>query len=82
MQGSKRNTGSSTEGKENENMRDIVKALVTVPATDGNFMAALHYASKVELEKAINTMKEDINGKHKSRIASCERELRKREKGK
>ena len=63
-------------------MYDIVKALVTVPATDGNFMAALHYASKEELERAINTMKEDINGKHKSRITSCERELRKRESGK
>ncbi len=37
-------------------MRDIVKALVTVPATDGNFMAALHYASKSELEKAISTI--------------------------
>lgn len=58
-------------------MNDTVHALVTLPATDGNFKSRLGRASGNEIEQAIAQMKKS-GGSHKSRITSCERELRRR----
>lgn len=58
---------------------DIVHSLSTLPATDGNFKSALERATNADIEKAIQTMKENA-GQNKSRITACERELRKRSK--
>lgn len=58
---------------------DIVRSLCQLPSTDGNFICRLQRATDEEIRKAINDMRHS-NGKHKSRILACERELRKREK--
>lgn len=60
-------------------MEDMVRALSSLPATDGNFMSCLCRAKNEEISKAIDVMKAS-NGMHKSRISACERELRKRKK--
>lgn len=60
-------------------MNDAVHALVTLPATDGNFKSRLGRASENEIEQAIAQMKKS-GGSHKSRITACERELRRRVK--
>lgn len=59
---------------------DIVFYLCQLPATDGNFKISLRRAKEDEIRCAIEKMQKDTDGKHKSRILACERELRKREK--
>lgn len=56
-----------------------VHTLCVLPATDLNFKSALEKASNEHIQEAIETMKSS-NGQHKSRIAACERELRRRAK--
>ena len=56
-----------------------VHTLCALPATDLNFKSALERASNEHIQEAIEAMKSS-NGQHKSRIAACERELRRREK--
>lgn len=56
-----------------------VHILSVLPATDCNFKSALERASNKHIQDAIDTMKSS-NGQHKSRIAACERELRRRKK--
>lgn len=58
---------------------DIVHSLSTLPANDGNFKSELERATNEQIEKSIQTMKQN-GGQHKSRITACERELRKRNK--
>lgn len=52
---------------------DVIKSLVSLPATDLNFTAELKRATPRQIVLAIETMK-DNGGKNKSRIAACERE--------
>ncbi len=54
-----------------------VSWLTTVPANDVNFKCHLEYATVEELERAIAINKESGA---KSRVAACERELRKRKR--
>ena len=49
---------------------DIIKSLVSLPATDQNFTA--------ELKRA--TQRQNNGGKNKSRIKACERELKRRDR--
>lgn len=56
---------------------NIVHSLTTLPATDLNFVSALQRATEVDIELAIETMKEN-GGQHKTRIKACERELKRR----
>ena len=58
---------------------DIICALCQLPATDIDFVCRLKRATDEEIRKAIDDMQHS-NGKHKSRILACERELRKRRK--
>lgn len=58
-----------------------VCSLCQMPATDGSFISRLQRATDEEIRKAINDMR-NSNGKHKSRILACEKELRKRKRGK
>lgn len=60
-------------------MNDIVRCLVTVPATDGNFISALNRASGKDLLDAIYAMEQN-GGKNKTRMLACSRELRRRAK--
>lgn len=60
-------------------MTDTVHCLSSLPATDGNFLSALSRATDAEISQAICDM-EASGGQHKSRIAACQRELRKRMK--
>lgn len=60
-------------------MNDTVHALVTLPATDLNFVSVLQNASGDKIRSAINFMKAS-DGMHKTRLKACERELRKRER--
>lgn len=56
------------------------RSLITVPANDGNFIAALSYATIDELNRAEKYL---INNPihNKSRLVAVSRELRKRKKG-
>lgn len=56
---------------------DIIKSLVSLPATDQNFTAELKRATQRQIALAIEVMK-DNGGKNKSRIKACERELKRR----
>lgn len=56
-----------------------VHTLRTLPATDCNFKSELERASNEHIQEAIDTMK-SRDRQHKSRIAACERELRRRKK--
>ena len=58
---------------------DNYQTLITVPATDCNFTAALGYASKDELLKA-HYFLEDHPAGNKARLAAVNREIRKRQK--
>lgn len=61
----------------NEN---IVRGWLTaVPPSDGNYISALQRATEAELQEAISVM-EARNGKDKSRITACRRELNRRAK--
>lgn len=56
-----------------------VHILCVLPTTDLNFKSALEKACNEHIQEAIETMKSS-NGQNKSKIAACERELRRREK--
>lgn len=58
---------------------DIIKSLVSLPATDLNFTADLKRATSNQIRLAIETMKNN-GGKNKSRIKACERELKRRDR--
>lgn len=59
---------------------NIVRGWLTaVPPTDSNYTSALKRATDAELQEAIQIM-ESRNGKDKSRIAACHRELKQRVK--
>lgn len=60
-------------------MNDTVHALVTLPATDLNFVSVLQSANADKIRSAINFMKAS-DGMHKGRIKACERELKRRAK--
>lgn len=60
-------------------MLDTVHSLSSLPATDGNFISVLNRAADEEILQAVGVM-ENLSGQHKSRIAACLRELRKRMK--
>lgn len=62
-------------------MREIhpVHTLCALPATDLNFKSTLERSPNEYIQEAIEIMKSS-NGQHKSRIAACERELRRRVK--
>ena len=59
---------------------DNYQTLITVPVADGNFTAALGYASKDELLKAHYYLEDNPAG-NKARLAAVNREIRKRQKG-
>ena len=58
---------------------DTVHALTSLPATDLNFASCLKSATNLQIEMALEVMR-NRDGKDKSRIAACERELRRRVK--
>lgn len=51
--------------------------LTSVPPTDSNYPSALERATDAELQEAIQIM-ESRDGKDKSRITACRRELKRR----
>lgn len=55
-----------------------ISILTSIPTTDGNYQSALKNATSQELKTAIQTM-ESSGGKHKSRITTCKRALKKLE---
>ena len=58
---------------------DPVHALTSLPATDLNFVSCLKGATNLQIEMALEVMR-NRDGKDKSRIAACERELKRRNK--
>lgn len=58
---------------------DVIKGLMSLPATDLNFKANLERATSNQIRLAIEIM-EQSGGKNKGRIAACKRELKKRDK--
>lgn len=62
-----------------ENCSVVNAWLTSVPPTDSNYSSALQRATDAELQEAIHVM-ESRNGKDKSRIAACQREVNRRAK--
>ena len=58
---------------------DTVHALTSLPATDLNFVSCLKGATDLQIEMALEVMR-NREGKDKGRIAACERELKRRNK--
>ena len=58
---------------------DTVQALTSLPATDLNFVSCLKGATNLQIEMALEVMR-NRDGNDKSRIAACERELKRRDK--
>ena len=58
---------------------DTVHALTSLPATDNNFVSSLKSATDLQIEMALEVMR-NRDSKDKSRIAACERELKRRNK--
>ena len=58
---------------------DTVNALTSIPATDLNFVSVLKSATKLQIEMALEVMR-NRDGKDKGRIDACERELKRRVK--
>ena len=58
---------------------DIIRALTSLPATDLNFASELQKATNLQIKMSIEVMR-NREGKDKSRITACERELKRREK--
>lgn len=54
---------------------DTVYALTSIPATDGNFVSCLKSATNLQIEMALEVMR-NRDGKDKGRINACERELK------
>lgn len=58
---------------------DIIRALSELPADDINFKSALSGATSNQIRIALEVMRHR-DGKDKTRIAACERELRRRDR--
>ena len=58
---------------------DTVYALTSIPATDINFVSCLKSATNLQIEMALDVMR-NRDGKEKGRIKACERELKQRNK--
>lgn len=56
---------------------DTVHALISLPATDLNFVSSLKNATSEEIESALEVMR-NRDGKDNGRIKACERELKRR----
>lgn len=56
---------------------DVIKCLSELPVDDGNFKSTLCGATANQIRLALEIMKKR-DDKDKSRIATCERELRRR----
>lgn len=56
-----------------------VRALTSLPATDLNFVSCLKCATNLQIEMALEVMR-NREGKDKGRIKACEMELRRRNK--
>ena len=60
---------------------DTVHALTSLPATDLNFVSCLKGTTDLQIEMALEVMR-NRDGKDKGRIKACERELKQRVKKK
>lgn len=60
---------------------NTIKCLTELPANDGNFKSVLTSATANQIRLALEVMR-GRDGKDKSRIAACERELRRRDERK
>lgn len=58
---------------------NVIRSLVSLPATDVNFTAELKRATSNQIRLAVETMERN-GGKNKGRIAACKRELRRRDR--
>ena len=58
---------------------DAVHALTSLPANDLNFVSCLKGATDLQIEMALEVMR-NRDGKDKGRINACERELKRRNK--
>lgn len=58
---------------------NVIRSLVSLPATDLNFTADLERATSNQICLAIREMERN-GGKNKTRIAACKRELRRRDR--
>ena len=58
---------------------DTVHALTSLLATDLNFTSCLKSATNLQIEMALEVMR-NRDGKDKGRIKACERELKRRNK--
>ena len=58
---------------------DTVHALTSIPATDLNFVSCLKSAANLQIEMALEVMR-NRDGNDKGRIKACERELKQRKK--
>ena len=58
---------------------DTVHALTSLPANDLNFVSCLKGATDLQIEMALEVMR-NRDGKDKGRINACERELKQRNK--
>ena len=58
---------------------DTVHALTSLPTTDLNFVSCLKSATNLQIEMALEVMR-NRDGKDKGRINACERELKRRKK--
>ena len=56
---------------------DTVHALTSLPANDLNFVSCLKGATDLQIEMALEVMR-NRDGKDKGRIKACERELKRR----
>lgn len=68
--------GYKTPVKEEIKVDGIIKTLITLPAGDCNYQTALKEATEDDLKKAIEIMK-NSDGKHQTRIKTCESQLSK-----
>ena len=58
---------------------DTVHVLTSLPATDLNFVSCLKSATDLQIEMALEVMR-NREGNDKGRIAACDRELKRRVK--
>ena len=58
---------------------DMVHTLTSLPATDLNFVSCLKGATDLQIEMALEVMR-NRDGKDESRVSACERELKRRNK--
>lgn len=56
---------------------DTVHALTSLPADDGNFKSALEHATDIQIMTALEAMRSRSKS-DKTRMAACERELKRR----